>query len=193
VLLSTTVRGQSAVGISTTVGMVIAGPAVIAATGTRKQRSNRQLDSGPTCKLASSPEAGSGATVGTQNQGYPLLQHEYTAPMRRPLATRGTAPHPIGWVGQRAPCGRERHHTPVRPHPHIRTPDPYIRVRSLRVSPNSSRVPEREGPWCVQGSGADTCAGLASASRSGRDPLLVAHDISYRVDPNEKSCNPCIY
>jgi hypothetical protein len=45
----------------------------------------------------------------------------------------------------------------------------------------------------VQGSGADTCAGLASASRSGGDPLLVAHDISYRADPNEESCNPCIY
>jgi hypothetical protein len=30
----------------------------------------------------------------------------------------------------------------------------------------------------VQGSGADTCAGLASASRSCGDPLLAAHDIS---------------
>jgi hypothetical protein len=39
--LSTTVTGQSAVGIGTTVGVVIGGPAVIAATGARKQRSNR--------------------------------------------------------------------------------------------------------------------------------------------------------
>jgi hypothetical protein len=38
----------------------------------------------------------------------------------------------------------------------------------------------------VQGSDADTCAGLASASRSSGDPLLVAHDISYRADPDEK-------
>jgi hypothetical protein len=45
----------------------------------------------------------------------------------------------------------------------------------------------------VQGSGADTCAGLASASRSDGDPLLVAHDISYRADPDEKPHNPCIY
>jgi hypothetical protein len=45
----------------------------------------------------------------------------------------------------------------------------------------------------VQGSGADTCAGLASASCSGGDLLLVAHDISYRANPDEKSCNPCIY
>jgi hypothetical protein len=144
--LSTTVTGQSAVRIGTTFGMATGGPAVIAATGTRKQRSNRQSDSCPTCKLASSPEAGPGATVGTQNQGYPLLQHEDTTPMRRPLATRRTAPDPTGWAGQRAPRGRERHHTPVRPDPHKRTPDPYIRVWSLRVSPNSSRVPGREGP-----------------------------------------------
>jgi hypothetical protein len=45
----------------------------------------------------------------------------------------------------------------------------------------------------VQGSGTNTCAGLASASRSGRDPLLVAHDISYRAEPDKKPCNPCIY
>jgi hypothetical protein len=35
-------------------------------------------------------------TVGTLNQGYHLLQHEDTAPMRRLLATRGrrlTPPH----------------------------------------------------------------------------------------------------
>jgi hypothetical protein len=44
-----------------------------------------------------------------------------------------------------------------------------------------------------RGSGADTCAGLASTSRSGGDPLLVAHDISYRADPDEKSGSPCIY
>jgi hypothetical protein len=30
---------------------------------------------GPTCRLVSAAEAGPGATVGTLNQGYPLLQH----------------------------------------------------------------------------------------------------------------------
>jgi hypothetical protein len=74
--LSTMVMGQSAMGIGATVGMTIGGPAVIAATGAQEQRSNRQSDSGPTCRLASSPEAGPGATVGTLNQGYPLLQHD---------------------------------------------------------------------------------------------------------------------
>jgi hypothetical protein len=191
--LSTTITGQSAVGTGTTVGVVIGGPAVITAAGAQKQRSNHQSDSGPTYKLASSPEVGPGATVGTLNQGYPLLQHEGIAPMRRPLTARRTAPDPSGWAGQRTPRGRGRHHTPVRPDPHERTPDPYTRVRSLRVSPNSSRAPEREGPWCVHGSSADTCAGLASASCSGGDPLLVAHDISYLADPDKKSCSPCIY
>jgi hypothetical protein len=30
-------------------------------------------------------------------------------------------------------------------------------------------------------------------SCSGGDPLLVAHDISYRAEPHVRSCNPCIY
>jgi hypothetical protein len=34
---------------------------------------------------------------------------------------------------------------------------------------------------------------LPSTSRSGGDPLLVAHDISHRAEPDEKSCSPCIY
>jgi hypothetical protein len=68
---------------------------------------------------------------------------------------------------------------PSKAGPHVKTQDPYIRVWSLQVSLNPSSVSERGGPWCVQGSGADTCAGLASASHSGGDPLLVAHDISY--------------
>jgi hypothetical protein len=34
---------------------------------------------------------------------------------------------------------------------------------------------------------------LPSTSRSGGDPLLVAHDISYRVEPDVKSCSPSIY
>jgi hypothetical protein len=58
------------VGIGTAVGVVMGGPAVIEATGARKQLSNRQSDSGPTRRLTSYPEAGPGDTVGTQNQGY---------------------------------------------------------------------------------------------------------------------------
>jgi hypothetical protein len=71
--LSTTVTGPPAIRIGTTVGVVISRPTVIAAIGARKQQSSHQTDSGPTCRLASSPEAGPGATVGSLNQGYPLL------------------------------------------------------------------------------------------------------------------------
>jgi hypothetical protein len=115
------VMGQSAVGIGAAVGMAIGGPIVIAATCAQEQRSNRQSDSGPTCRLASSPEAGPGATVGTLNRGYPLLQHEDAAPMPR----EGQRLTPPAWASQRAPRGKERQHIPVSPDPHRRTPDPY--------------------------------------------------------------------
>jgi hypothetical protein len=124
--LSTTVTGQPAVRIGTIVGVVISGPIVIAATGARKQRSSHQTDSGLTCRLASSPEAGPGATVGTLNQGYSLLQHKGIAPMRRLLAARRTAPNSTERAGQRAPHGEERHHASVRPDPHRRSPGPWI-------------------------------------------------------------------
>jgi hypothetical protein len=81
VTLSTKVTGQSAVGIGVAVGMTIGGPAVITSTGAQEQQANRQSDSSPTCRLASSSEVGPGATVGTLNQGYPLLQYEGAAPV----------------------------------------------------------------------------------------------------------------
>jgi hypothetical protein len=34
---------------------------------------------------------------------------------------------------------------------------------------------------------------LLSTSHSGGGPLLVAHDISYRAEPDVKLCSPCIY
>jgi hypothetical protein len=63
--LSTDVTGQSAVGVGVAVGVTIGGPAVTASTGVQEQRADRQSNSGPTCRLASSPEAGPGAIVGT--------------------------------------------------------------------------------------------------------------------------------
>ena len=61
--------------------------------------------------------------VSTLNQGYPLLQHEDAAPIQRLLATRGTAPDPTAWAGQRAPRGKERQHS--KSGPHRGTLDPY--------------------------------------------------------------------
>jgi hypothetical protein len=70
------------------VGVTMGGPAIIASTGAQEQRANRQSNFGPTCRLASSPEAGPGAIVGTLNQGYPLLKYEDAVSVRRSLATR---------------------------------------------------------------------------------------------------------
>jgi hypothetical protein len=80
--------GQSAAGTGVAADMTKGGPVAITPTGTQKQRANRQSNFGPTSKLVSSPEAGPGATVGTLNQGYPLLQYEDTVPVRRSLAAR---------------------------------------------------------------------------------------------------------
>jgi hypothetical protein len=67
------------------VGVTEGGLAGITSVSARKQRANRQSSFGPTYRLVSSPEVGPGATVGTQEQGYPLLQCEGTVPMRLPL------------------------------------------------------------------------------------------------------------
>jgi hypothetical protein len=90
------------------VGVTIGGPAVIASTGTQEQQANRQSDFGPTCRLVSFPKAGPGATVGTLNQGYPLLQCKDAVPVRRPLVARWTAPNPAMWAAQGGPRGEKR-------------------------------------------------------------------------------------
>jgi hypothetical protein len=79
----TKVTGRSAVGTGVIVGIAIGGPTVIAPTGPQEQQADRQSDSGPTCRLASSPEAGPGATVSTLNQGYLLLLYKGAAPVQR--------------------------------------------------------------------------------------------------------------
>jgi hypothetical protein len=79
--------GQSAAGTGVVVGVTMGWLTVTASTGAQEQRANRQSNFGPTCRLTSSPEAGPGATVGTLNQGYPLLQFEDAVPVRRSLAT----------------------------------------------------------------------------------------------------------
>jgi hypothetical protein len=63
--LSTEVTGQSAAGAGEAVGVTIGGPTVTASTGAQEQRADRQSNCSPTCRLAPSPEAGPGATIGT--------------------------------------------------------------------------------------------------------------------------------
>jgi hypothetical protein len=106
--LSAEVMGQSAAGAGVAVGVTMGGPVVTASTGTQEQRADHQSNFGPTCRLASSPEAGPGATVGTLNQGYPLLRYEDAVPIRHSLATRRTSLDPTTWAAQGAPCGEER-------------------------------------------------------------------------------------
>jgi hypothetical protein len=71
-----------------TVDVTKDGLAVIMTASTRKQRANRRSSFGPTCRLVSSPKAGLGATVGTLNQGYRLLQYEDMVPARLSLVAR---------------------------------------------------------------------------------------------------------
>jgi hypothetical protein len=80
--------GQSAAGTGMTVSVTEGGLAVITTASAQKQRANRQSSFGPTCRLISSPEAGPGATVGTLNQGYPLLQYEDMVPVWLSLVAR---------------------------------------------------------------------------------------------------------
>jgi hypothetical protein len=78
--------GQSTAGTGVTVGVTEGGLAVITTASAQKQRVNGQPNFGPNCRLVPSPEAGLGATVGTLNQGYPLLQYEETVPVQLSLA-----------------------------------------------------------------------------------------------------------
>jgi hypothetical protein len=47
-------------------------------------------------------------TVGTLNQGFPLLQYEGAEHIRRLQVTRRTTPDPTTWTGLKAPRGKER-------------------------------------------------------------------------------------
>jgi hypothetical protein len=69
-----------------TVGVTEGGLTVITTASAQKQRVNHQPNFGPNCRLGPSPEASLGATVGTLNQGYPLLQYEETVPVQLSLA-----------------------------------------------------------------------------------------------------------
>jgi hypothetical protein len=62
------------------VGVTKGGLTVNTSANAQKRCANRQSSFGPTCRFVSSPEVGSGATIGTLKQGYPLLQYEDTVP-----------------------------------------------------------------------------------------------------------------
>jgi hypothetical protein len=94
-----------------TVGVTEGGLAVITSASAQKQCANRQSSFGPTCRIVSSPKADPGATVGTLNQGYPLLQYEVTVSMRLSLVARQIAPNPTTWAAPGPPRGQRRQYT----------------------------------------------------------------------------------
>jgi hypothetical protein len=161
------VMSRSAVGTGMIVGMAIGGPAVIAPAGPQEQQADRQSGSGPTCRLASSLEAGPGATVSTLNQGYLLLLHKGAAPVQCLKTTWRMVPN--GQVQERrvarkgctcrcsslGPDPAGRHRTPIytSPGPQEGMPDP---LEGLSIG----RVSRRGGPRRRKGSGASTCPDL---------------------------------
>jgi hypothetical protein len=136
--------------------------------------------------------------VGTPNQGYPLLQHEDAAPMRRLQATWRTVPDPTAWAGQRTPRSKKIQHIPVcimgvwtstegYRTPIRISPEPPSKVRT------SARSRSKEDSGVSRGPVLTRVQALPFTSRSGGDPLLMAHDISHWAEPDVRSCSPCIY
>jgi hypothetical protein len=99
---------------------------------------------------------------------------------------RGTGPEaapPPAWAGQRVPRSKERQHIPVSPDPHQMTPDLYTYKSGasgqVRTSAGSR---DGEDPGMSRGLVLTRAWALPFTSRSGGDPLLVAHDIA--IGPN---------
>jgi hypothetical protein len=160
------------------------------------QRANRQSSFGPTCRLVSSPEAGPGATVGTQNQGYLLLQYEGTVSMRLSLVARQTTPNPTTWAAPGPPRGQRRRSTlrcqrwvrtptgstgPLDTqtglpggvqNPHKYKPDPWDGVRAThRVTVGSRDSKEKNTQALIKAkrrSGADTCPNHTASAPTPR-------------------------
>jgi hypothetical protein len=76
----------------------------------------------------------------------------------------------------------EGHRTPIRI-----SLEPPSKVRT------SARSRNKEDPGVSRGPVLTHVQALPFTSRSGGDPLLVAHGISHRVEPDVKSYSPYIY
>jgi hypothetical protein len=91
------------------------------------------------------------------------------------VAKKGTTPQYV-----RTPT--EGHRAPI-----------YIQVQSPRVGLDPAGFRNEKDLGVCRGPVLTRVRALLSTSRTSGDPLLVAHDISYRAEPNEKSCSLCIY
>jgi hypothetical protein len=76
----------------------------------------------------------------------------------------------------------EGHWTPIRI-----SLEPPSKVQTSARSQNEEDHGVSRGPVLTR------VQALLFTSRSGGDPLLVAHDISHRAEPDVKLCSPCIY
>jgi hypothetical protein len=76
---------------------------------------------------------GCNITIGTLDQGYPLLQDEGVAPVQHLKATRRMAPNPTTWADPRVPRGKERKSIPCI-------------QRWVRTSTGGCRTPMRTSP-----------------------------------------------
>jgi hypothetical protein len=81
--------------------------------------------------------------VGTQNQGYPLLQYEGTVFMRLSLVARQTAPNPTTWMTPWPPRGQRRQST-LRCQRWVRTPTGSVGPLGRQTRP-PGRVPDPSG------------------------------------------------
>jgi hypothetical protein len=100
---------------------------------------------GPTCRLASSPEAGSGATVGALKLGYPLLLYKDRGPTRlslsRVVEVLCMGPSHGSPQPQAAILGPQQYPTP----PHGRVQSRHVsREGGILQSINSGSGPPRE-------------------------------------------------
>jgi hypothetical protein len=77
---------------------------------------------GPTCRLASSPKVGPGATVGTLKQGYPLLLYQGAVPVRLPLSRVAVElrPRPRSASAQPRAVAQDPQRRPASPHGRVR-------------------------------------------------------------------------
>jgi hypothetical protein len=160
----------------------------------------RSKSFGPTCRLASSPKVGPGATVGTLKLGYPLLLYKDTVPTRlslsRVVKVLCVGPDhdlPQSWA---ATLGPQRRPTP--PHGRVRSrhmsregdilqgvnsgPDPHGRASDPRIY-----SPDPQG-W----SRASTCASRTPGMGSGPPPppygVRAAHNGVPRFQDRTYSC-----
>jgi hypothetical protein len=102
--------------------------------------------------------------------------------MDRPKGTtwQEKTTHPSMYRGVRT--STEGHRTPIRI-----SPEPLSKVQT------SARSRNEEDPGVSRGLVLTRVQALPFTSRSDGDPLLVAHDISHRAEPDVKPCSACIY